>query len=164
MITLRDFESGDAQRLVTILNDSAVNAFLSTKIPLPYKHEDALWWIEEGSRGELIKAISVDGVLVGCIGVNRGDFEYQRSGEIGYWLAKDHWRQGIMTQAIQKLTAQVFANTDIVRIFGCVFSGNQPSMQLLLNAGFELEAILKHAIFKQGQFYDSHVFAKLKPD
>lgn len=156
MISLRDFNHSDAERLVEILNDSSVNQYLSTKIPLPYTHDDAIWWIEEGSRSELVKAITFDNVLVGCIGVNRGDFEYQKSGEIGYW------RKGIMLRAIEMLTEQVFSSTDICRIFACVFSPNAPSKKLLIKAGFHEEAILKNAIFKHEQFYDNHILARLK--
>jgi len=42
-----------------------------------------------------------------------------------------------------------------------VFAGNHASMQLLLKSGFNEEAILKKAIYKNGRFYDKHVFAKL---
>ncbi len=162
MISLRDFNHSDAERLVEILNDSSVNQYLSTKIPLPYTHDDAIWWIEEGSRSELVKAITFDNVLVGCIGVNRGDFEYQKSGEIGYWLDRHYWRKGIMLRAIEMLTEQVFSSTDICRIFACVFSPNAPSKKLLIKAGFHEEAILKNAIFKHEQFYDNHILARLK--
>lgn len=162
MISLRDFNHNDANRLVEVLNDNRVNQYLSTKIPTPYTQDDALWWIEEGSCSELIKAITFDNVLVGCIGLNRGDFEYQKSGEIGYWLDSKYWRKGIMLQAIEMLTAKVFSTTDICRIFACVFSPNTPSKQLLIKAGFHEEAVLKNAIFKHEQFYDNHIYARLK--
>ncbi len=162
MIVLRDFIANETETLVTVLNDEFVTQYLSTKIPSPYTQEDARWWIEEGSQSDLVKAIIFNGVLVGCIGVNRGEFEYQKSGEIGYWLAKEYWRQGITSVAIKQMTEQVFANTDIIRIFASVFSGNTASMQLLLKSGFKQEAILKNAIFKNDQLYDNHIFAKLK--
>jgi RimJ/RimL family protein N-acetyltransferase len=118
VVVLRDFIANDTesftendmQRLVTVLNDESVTQYLSTKIPSPYTQEDARLWIEEGSNSPLVKAICFNGVLVGFIGVNRGEFEYQKSGEIG------------ITQ----------------------------------------EAVLKNAIFKNDQFYDNHIFAKLK--
>ena len=116
MVTLRDFNQNDIDRLVHILNDEAVTKFLSTKIPNPYTKEDAAWWVNEGSQsGEAIRQIS--------------DF--------------------------------VFTHTNIVRLFGAVFAGNHASMQLLLKSGFSEEAILKKAIYKNGGFYDKHVFAKL---
>jgi len=162
VILLRDFTENDVGRLTLILNDVSVTQFLSTKIASPYTKENALWWINEGSKGDLIKAISFNGILVGCIGVNRGDFEYQKSGEIGYWLDKEYWRKGIASVAIQQISEVVFSNTDIVRLFASVFSGNEPSMQLLLKSGFKQEAVLENAIFKNGSFFNNHVFAKLR--
>jgi RimJ/RimL family protein N-acetyltransferase len=162
LVTLRDFTISDIEGLVTILNDADVTRFLSTKIPSPYTESDGLWWVNQGSQGELIKAISYDGVLVGCIGVRQGEFEYQKSGEIGYWLAKEYWRNGITKSAIEQMSRYVFSHTDIVRLFAAVFSGNEASMRLLLKCGFNEEAVLKNAIFKNGQFYHNHIFARLK--
>jgi len=162
VILLRDFTENDIGRLTLILNDVSVTQFLSTKIASPYTKENALWWINEGSKGDLIKAISFNGIVVGCIGVNRGDFEYQKTGEIGYWLDKEYWRKGIASAAIQQISELVFSNTDIVRLFASVFSGNEASMQLLLKSGFKQEAVLENAIFKNGSFFNNHVFAKLR--
>lgn len=160
MITLRDFNHNDIDKLVTILNDIAVTEFLSTKIPSPYTKDDARWWVDVGSNNELIKAISYHGELVGCIGVNQGEYEYERAGEIGYWLDKNYWRKGITLNAIQQITELVFTTTTMVRIFASVFADNQASMQLLLKSGFHPEAVLKKAIYKNGHFYDNHIFAK----
>jgi RimJ/RimL family protein N-acetyltransferase len=162
LVTLRDFIESDAEQLVAILNDSDVTQYLSTKIPSPYSNADALWWINEGSRGSLIKAIVFNNKLIGCIGVNRGEFEYNRSGEIGYWLAKDYWRQGITSSAIKQIIDMTFTQTDIIRVFASVFSNNIASMQLLLKSGFEQEAILRNTIFKNKQFYDNHIFVIFK--
>ena len=162
-VLLRDFLDSDVERLKRILNDDSVTRFLSTKIPSPYTTDDAVWWVNEGSKGELIKAITVDNCLVGCIGVNRGEFEYNRSGEIGYWLAREYWRQGIASCAIQRITNFVFSNTDIVRVFASVFSDNEASMQLSLKSDFNQEAVLENAIYKNGSFYNNHIFAKIKP-
>ena len=162
MVTLRDFKMSDVGRLVDILNQPSVTQFLSTKIPSPYTKEDATWWIQEGSKEGFIKAVEYDGELVGCIGVNPGNFEYERAGEVGYWLCSSHWRKGIMRDALRQIIALTFSNTSIERIFACVFSSNLASQKLLLDAGFKQEAILQRAIFKNGHFYDSHIFATLR--
>ncbi|MFZ8200449.1 GNAT family N-acetyltransferase [Alteromonas portus] len=162
MVTLRDFKMGDVDRLVDILNQPSVTQYLSTKIPNPYTKEDAMWWVQEGSTQGFISAVEYEGELVGCIGVNPGNFEYERSGEIGYWLCSSHWRKGIMREALRQIIALTFSNTNIERIFACVFSYNFASQKLLLNAGFKQEAILQRAIFKDGQFYDSHIFTTLR--
>lgn len=162
MITLRSFAPADVPELVKLLNDEAVTRFLSTKIPQPYTPDDATWWVEEGSLLAMNRAIEVNGKLAGGIGVNRGEFEYARGGELGYWLGTDFWQQGIVSAAARQIITQVFEDTDIERLFATVFSGNQASMALLRKVGFAEEAVLQRAIFKNGQFYNSHIFSLLK--
>ncbi|WP_334059488.1 GNAT family N-acetyltransferase [Alteromonas sp. S005] len=162
MVTLRDFKTRDVGRLVDILNQPSVTQYLSTKIPNPYTREDAMWWVQEGSNQGFTRAVEYEGELVGCIGVNPGNFEYERSGEVGYWLCSSHWRKGIMREALRQIIALTFSNTNIERIFACVFSSNFASQKLLLDAGFSEEAILQRAIFKNGRFYGSHIFAILR--
>ena len=162
MITLRDFNEDDTTQLLSILNDPEVVRYLSSKIPSPYTLEDAKWWISTGSQIGIVKAIDLNGLLVGCIGAEQGEFEYQRSAEIGYWIAKDYWRQGIATQAINELIALVFNTTDIIRLYACVFSLNIASMYVLEKCGFELESVHKKAIFKNDELYNNHVFSLLK--
>ena len=107
----------DVGRLVDILNQPSVTQFLSTKIPSPYTKEDATWWIQEGSKEGFIKAVEYDGELVGCIGVNPGNFEYERAGEVGYWLCSSHWRKGIMRDALRQIIALTFSNTSICLLY-----------------------------------------------
>lgn len=100
MMILREFKQHDTFQIVTILNDHQVARYLSSKIPFPYTQADANWWVNEGAKCGIIKAIEVDGLCVGCIGITLDEFEYSRSGEIGYWLSQQYWGQGIITQAI----------------------------------------------------------------
>jgi len=162
MITFRDFKEEDKAALLTILNEPQVVKYLSSRIPKPYTLEDAHWWIFTGSQIGIVKAIECNGTLVGCIGADRGVFEYQRSAEVGYWITKDYWGQGFATQAIKQFIPFVFETTDIVRLFASVFSPNTPSERVLIKCGFKLEAIQKQAIFKEGEFYNSHLFSLLK--
>ena len=162
MITIRDFNEGDTVQLLSILNDPEVVKYLSSKIPSPYALEDAQWWISTGSKVGIVKAIEFNGSLVGCIGAERGEFEYIRSAEIGYWIAKDYWRQGIASQAIDEIILLVFKTTNIIRLFASVFSQNTASMYVLEKCGFELESVHKKAIFKNDEFYNNHLFSLLK--
>lgn len=162
MIELRDFMEEDVGQLVQILNDSDVCQYLSTKIPQPYTQDDARWWVSEGSKSEFVKAITKNGVLVGCIGVIRGQFEYERCGELGYWLDKAHWRQGLGKLAIKQITDFVFLHSNIERIYACVFAKNEASKRLLLTSGFQQEGIFRRAIYKNSQYHDSHIFSKLR--
>ena len=158
---LRKFELADKQNLVKILNHTSVIQYLSSKIPHPYTESDAEWWISTGSLSGYVYAIELNNELIGCIGVNPGEFEYSRSGEIGYWLSPDYWGKGIVTRAVNQVVEKVFSETKLNRIFACVFSGNQASMKVLSKCEFKLEGIFQKAIFKDGQYFDNHVFSCL---
>jgi RimJ/RimL family protein N-acetyltransferase len=162
VITLRAFQDQDTTALCCILNTPEVTRYLSSKIPYPYTEHDAKWWIVCGSKQGLIKAIIFEEQLIGCIGIIPGEFEYQRNGEIGYWLAKEHWGQGFMQQAITIMLKDVFHNTKLERVYAAVFSDNLNSKKVLSKVGFNPEAILKRAIYKNQHFYDNHIFSILK--
>ncbi|MDC9503713.1 MULTISPECIES: GNAT family N-acetyltransferase [unclassified Pseudoalteromonas] len=162
MITLRDFKPKDAPHIINTLNDEQVTRFLSSKIPFPYTQADADWWINQGPKSGIVKAIVVDEQFAGCIGITPGEFEYSRSGEIGYWLNSHFWGQGVMTHAISHICDDAFKSSNLNRIFGAVFAGNTGSIKALTKCGFKAEAVLKQAIYKHGVFYDSHIFSKLK--
>ena len=164
MITLREFKAQDAPFIINTLNDEQVTRYLSSKIPFPYTQADANWWISQGSKNGIIKAIVVNRQFAGCIGITPGEFEYNRSGEIGYWLNKAYWGKGIITRAIELICNEAFASSHLNRIFGAVFAGNTGSMKALTKSGFEQEAVLKQAIYKNGVFYNNHIFSKLKAD
>jgi RimJ/RimL family protein N-acetyltransferase len=136
--------------------------YLSSKIPTPYTLEDAQWWVSTGSKIGIVKAIDFNGSLVGCIGAEQGEFEYQRSAEVGYWIAKEYWRKGIATHVINEIISLVFKTTDIVRLFASVFSLNTASMNVLVKCGFELESVQQKAIYKNDEFYNNHLFSILK--
>lgn len=160
-IKLRGFNTSDADLLVDYLNDTKVTQYITAAIPHPYTNDDAMSWIEHGKKSDYIKAIEFDGVLVGCISAKRGEFEYSRGAELGYWIATEFWNQGIATQAIQEFSQQLFQTTNIVRLFVSVVAINHGSIKVLTKNGYELEGTLRKASYKNGRHYDEHILAKV---
>jgi [ribosomal protein S5]-alanine N-acetyltransferase len=161
MILIRDVKEEDAKTIALLLNNANVAKYLTSKIPYPYRIEDATWWVTTGSKEGINKAIEHDGNFVGAIGVTPGQFENQRSAEIGYWLGEPYWGQGLATEALSKMTKIIFSTTDIVRLFAPVFEPNSASKRVLEKCGYYQESVQKKALFKHGQLYDACVFAKL---
>lgn len=159
MVILRAFETDDALLLREYLNNPHVTKYLTSSIPQPYEKEDAEWWINEGSKVGIVRAIEYEGVFVGAIGANRKQFEHSRSAEVGYWLAEGYWGKGIVTTALRQLTTFIFENTDIVRLQAYVFEGNLASIRVLEKAGYRLEGILQKAIYKHDSFMDASLYA-----
>ncbi len=160
MVILRDFNKKDIRCLVELLNNNNVTKYLTSRIPEPYTVKDAKWWVKTGSKIGIVKAIEEDGVLVGCISVITGEYENNRSAEIGYWLGEKHWGKGIATDAVNNITSDVFSNTNIIRLFAPVFDPNKNSINVLKKCGYIEEGILKKSIFKNGKYYDEHLYAK----
>lgn len=162
MIKLREFKNEDEELLVSYLNEESVTKFISARLPQPYTKEAATWWISTGSKIGIVKAITKDDKLIGSISAIVGEFERQKSAEIGYWLARPFWGQGFASQALAEFSKTIFQDTDIVRLYAPVFEGNTASARVLEKCGFKLEAILEKAIYKNGLFYNEHHYACIR--
>ena len=158
---LRDYKAEDCASLVALLNNPNVTRYLTARIPNPYTEQDARLWIAKQSKEGINRAIEYDGTLVGAIGVRPGEYENRLSAEVGYWIGEEYWSKGIATTAVREMTAHVFADTDIIRLFAPVFVGNQRSVRVLEKCGYRLEGILEKSIIKDGCFYDEAIYAKI---
>ncbi|ABG41365.1 GCN5-related N-acetyltransferase [Paraglaciecola sp. T6c] len=164
MLLIRHFTQQDKTHLIRCLNTTNVTRFLSSRIPYPYTEDDAIWWIEQGSKIGIIRAIEVDGEFVGCVSAEPGQFEYTYSAEVGYWLAEQFWGKGYASKALALLIDEVKNNSEIVRLHASVFEGNLASCQVLEKCGFTAEGYLKKAVYKQGSFYNTHLYANVIND
>jgi RimJ/RimL family protein N-acetyltransferase len=160
LLKLRDLALQDKDALVNYLNDVSVTQFLSSNIPTPYTLDDAIWFITKGSNNNaIVKAIEHKGVICGVIGVYLKEGEYAHCAEIGYWLGKQFWQQGIATDAVMLFVKQVFNSTEIIRIYNPVTETNYASIRVMEKAGFVLEGILKQSVKHKGQYFDEHLYA-----
>src|ERR1700683_5474389 len=75
-------------------------------VPYPYTPEHAKDWIQRVAeeKNKMDRSINwairrPDGYLVGGIGYHDIEVGKSHRAEIGYWLAKPYWGQGLMTEA-----------------------------------------------------------------
>ena len=163
MIELRGFVGSDIDSIAIYANNFNVSRYMASRMPYPYMKDDAIWWVEIGSKEQgLYYAIDLGGDCIGVIGVEFGDLELQYSTEIGYWIAEDHWGKGIGTEAVSKMTDYIFSETKTVRLSAPVYSPNKASMRVLEKCEYTLEAIHRKAVFKNDEFLDEHVFVKFR--
>ena len=165
-------QSKDAPLLLTHLNEVEIYRH-TCHIPYPYTEKDALDWIskteqrpEEQTRkrlewvirnenDELIGAIGFEGHHLRC-----GVYEYMD--EIGYWLAKEEWGKGIMTDVVETVSQYGFQDLGLHRIEARVFESNKASARVLEKCGYLVEGVLKKAFFKDGSFLDAVLYARLR--
>ena len=161
---LRKWEKSDLESLVEHANNLNIAKWLTNQFPFPYTDEDGKNYLDlvKEDNPTKIFAIEVEGKAVGSIGIFPQSDIHEKSAEIGYWLSEQYWRNGIMSKAVQEVVQYGFETFDIVRIFARPFSTNTGSQKVLEKAGFELEAKLKQALYKNGEYFDELIYVKFR--
>ena len=162
-IMLRKWNESDLDNLVKYANNFNIAKWLTNGFPHPYTYKDGKAYLSMIANDNPAKvfAIEVNGEAVGSIGIFPQTDIHEKNAEIGYWLAEEYWGKEIMTEAINEIVTYGFQTFDIVRIFARPFSTNLKSQRVLEKAGFILEARLKKALYKNGEFIDELIYSKL---
>jgi RimJ/RimL family protein N-acetyltransferase len=163
---LRDWQPTDLKSLIEHANNPYIAKWLTNQFPHPYSESDGVAFIESVANNHTAKvfAIDVDGEAVGSIGIFPQSDIHEKNAEIGYWLSETFWGNGIISQAIKDISDYGFKTFDIVRLFARPFATNVGSQKALEKAGFVLEARLKKAIYKNGEYIDELIYSKCKKD
>lgn len=166
---LSDVQASDKAALLTHLADPDVTRNL-LRVPHPYGEADAEAWLtmQAERRQRLGRSLSwairdQQGLQIGAIGFRDFDAGRDHASEIGYWLAKPWWGQGIMPQVIAAVCRYGFDALGLERIAAGVFAGNTPSCRVLEKCGFQFEGVLRRYYVKDGRLIDAHLYARLKP-
>lgn len=125
-LTLRGLVPGDATFIARYIADPDVSGWL-TSVPEPYQFADA--------EAFLAKMSGKAGVWGICGPELMGVVTLRPGLGLGYWLAKPHWRRGIMTEAVRAVLTHRFAQSDLPVLSGH-HPGNVASRRVLLSMGF----------------------------
>lgn len=158
---LREWKLSDETALVKYANNRNVSQYLADVFPFPYTLADAQNWLNyiTGKTPIVNLTIVVNGETAGGIGIELKTGERRKTAHIGYWLGEPFWGKGIMPHAATLMVGYALENFDLARIETVVYHPNTGSMRVLEKCGFVKEGIGKKAIFKNGEFYDEHVYA-----
>lgn len=162
---IRPWQPEDAESLVRYANDADIARNMTDGFPHPFTPEHALRFIENARKDDPLHifAIEVNGEAAGGIGIHPQSDIYRKNAELGYWLAKPFWGNGITTAAVKEVCTLAFSLYDIQRIYARPFGYNTASMKVLEKAGFTLEARLKDTLYKNGVYTDELIYALRRP-
>lgn len=160
---LRAWRMADAKDLAAALSNPKILNNLRDGIPYPYTEGDAASYISAMQNADphttFAYAITVEDRAVGSIGVFRQGNIHAQTAELGYYLAEEYWGKGIMTEAVRRICKQIFAETDILRIYAEPFSYNAGSRRVLEKAGFCFEGLMRCNAVKHGRVEDMALYA-----
>lgn len=82
------------------------------------------------------------GEPVGCCGIMISDSLHaadMRSGqaEIGYWIGKPYWGQGLIPEAVDALLARCFNDLSLEAVWCAYYEGNNKSKRVCEKSGFK---------------------------
>lgn len=139
----------DVDRIVAALCDAEVVRWLA-RVPWPYTRETAMAWIEGADTGaksgdEHAFAIDNGDGLIGMISIR----DLKSDGEFGYWLGRQWWGNGLMTEAVSAVLAHGFDTVGLDAINSGVFEGNSASLAIQKKFGFQITGTSR----QHSQFY-----------
>lgn len=164
-LVLRPWDTRDIDVLPEIANDRRIWRNVRDTFPQPYERAHAEAWVARCQGGGVPHsfAIEFEGRAAGGIGVHPFDDVYRKSAELGYWLGAVHWGRGLATEAVQAITKYGFEDLGLERIQANVYEWNEASSRVLVKAGFDFEGRMRRHAFKDGQFVDVLLYARIRP-
>ena len=164
-IHLSEFRPSDKCAIVALLNDQDIYD-LTLRIPFPYSETDADAFLgrvaqatEQQGQPTHFAIRTGDDALIGGCGLNEFEVGKSHRAEVGYWLAKPWWGQGIMTAVVRRLCHHAFEEFRLAKITAHVFTLNPASARVLEKCGFVQEGLLRNHFLKDGKLIDVRLFA-----
>jgi len=172
-LILRSIEERDRKDLIENISNLNVSRYLLV-VPHPYTDADADFWIkhcaeEAGKKPrksyELAIELKSEGRVIGGVGFTKVDL-FQEKAEIGYWLGEKYWRQGIMSEALEKMLDFAFNELNLRRIEAGTFAENLASQRLLEKFGFRKEGIKRQGYRAKatGRIHDDVLYGLLREE
>jgi [ribosomal protein S5]-alanine N-acetyltransferase len=166
-ISIRPFRTSDATTLALHANDKEMWLNGPDVVPYPFTHTDAVSYIARANDSKtwipsspswngpalpFMYAVALNDECIGSIEFSLGEDVRQRTAKIGYWIGREFWGKGIMTEVVGSFVGWVWREfPKIVRIEAEVHDFNEGSGKVLGKVGFEKEGTLKWGIWKDGK-------------
>ena len=140
-LILREFAPQDATALARVLSDPETMKYY----PAPLDQSGTEQWINRNLRryaedgvGLWAMVLKASGELIGDCGIIRQHVDDEYLYEIGYHLRRDHWKQGLATEAAIACREWAFANLKVNRLISLIRPENLPSRRVAERNGMTI--------------------------
>lgn len=166
-LVLRSFEQADLPQVYFGLSHPDVIRYYGVSYTsLEHTQEQMDWFKEIYERGTgiwwAITSKQAPGELLGACGLNNWNQQHHHA-EIGYWLLPQQQRNGLMTEALEKVIQFAFNTMQLHRIVATVEKENMSSIWMLEKNHFVQEGVLREAELKQGRYIDLIQYSLINP-
>ena len=166
-LILRPFQPSDAHA-VQQLADAAEVAEATLNFPHPYDDGMAECWIAT-HKSAWNDGTAVTFAITTWNDALRGTVSLQLTrphcrGELGYWIGRPYWGQGLATEAVRRVLHFAFEDLALNRVQSSYLPRNPASGRFLEKVGMTREGLHREHFRKGGRFEDVVEFAVLKCD
>lgn len=88
----------------------------------------------------------------------------QGEAEIGYWIGKPYWGQGLIPEAVRALLSRCFADLHLNTVWCGYYDGNTKSKRVIEKCGFKFHHTNKDIISPLGDKRTEHFYVMTKED
>jgi RimJ/RimL family protein N-acetyltransferase len=167
-LLLRRLQLSDAAAIFDIFADEQVARYQDVE---PFtRREQARGWLERAAQrqasGEALRwgvTLRDTGQLIGTCGYVAFAGRHAR-GTLGYEIARAHWGQGLMPEALAAAIRHGFERLSLHRIDAFVAPNNARSARVLQKLGFTNEGVLRDYGLWKGRFWDLCLYSLLRSD
>lgn len=161
---LRQFIESDLKNVFKGLSDPEIIKYYGVNyqtLDATKEQMDFFANIEKEGTGIWWAICSLDNnTFYGAGGLNNLNKEHKKA-EIGFWLLKEYWGQGIMTEVMPFICEFGFSNLGLHRIEGLVETDNLNCKNAMKKLDFNLEGTMQDCEIKNGKFISLHIYARL---
>lgn len=109
------------------------------------------------------------GEPVGCCGIMFGismqaSDKKQQEAEIGYWIGKPFWGQGLVPESVRAILARCFHELDLKAVWCTYYEGNTKSKRVCEKCGFKHHHTVHDVISPLGDKRTEHFCLMTLPD
>jgi putative acetyltransferase len=119
--------------------------------------------VETAPEGMVRLVAEVDGRVVGATNLRRGRSpRVKHVADCGVSVHPDYWNQGVGSALIGAVVDLADNWLNIERIELDVFFDNAAAIRVYEKFGFEIEGTKRKYAFREGEYVDTHVMARVK--
>jgi ribosomal-protein-alanine N-acetyltransferase len=162
-LTLREVEIGDQQKIFEGFSNPIVTKYMDITYPTFEATAEQMLWYEikrKNGTGNSWAVINEQQEFIGVISTYNLHTLHRRC-EIGYWFFPEYWGKGYGKESMDILLKTIAKQQNIHRFMAEVEPENKASVALLNSLGFKREAVFKEHEFRNNQFADLEIWAKL---
>lgn len=161
---LRQFVESDLENVYKGLSDPEIIKYYGVSYKTLEETKEQMEFfsnLEKEGTGIWWAVCSLDHkTFYGAGGLNSLSKEHKKA-EIGFWLFKEFWGQGIMTEVLPVICNYGFEKLALHRIEGFVESDNLNCKNAMKKLDFKHEGTMIDCEIKNGKFISLDIFAKI---